>query len=327
MNILFIISQSLKIFASSFTDEFKALNIRYTLFLVDEKQEYDIQTQKIVSYIESSQFDKLLIINDLNKNGKFLLTENILKKIPCYVWFVDSMKNAKFNNKNIDKYKQIYSFEPSDIPFAAKRLGIYNVKYIPLTAGYNIFCKENLSTKIKYDVSFVGLVSGSEKRLAILDAVAEYCYKNNKKMIVYGHFWHKAHPLQNMWEAIKFKHKHPFLYKFVKNHRITPMECAFLYAETKVNLNIHISSHTGFNCRTFEILGNSNFEICDEQDNRQIKFINKEHLVFYRNIEELLKEIDYYLNHEAERKRIACLGGRFVNSHYSLKQMIRAILS
>ena len=70
-----------------------------------------------------------------------------------------------------------------------------------------------------------------------------------------------------------------------------------------------------------------NFEICDEQDNRQIKFINKEHLVFYRNIEELLKEIDYYLNHEAERKRIACLGGRFVNSHYSLKQMIRAILS
>lgn len=49
--------------------------------------------------------------------------------------------------------------------------------------------------------------------------------------------------------------------------------------------------------------------------------------MFYRNIEELLKEIDYYLNHEAERKRIACLGGRFVNSHYSLKQMIRAILS
>lgn len=123
-----------------------------------------------------------------------------------------------------------------------------------------------------------------------------------------------------------FRYRHPFLYKFVKNHRITPEQCAFLYAETKVNLNIHISNHTGFNCRTFEILGNSNFELCDEQDNQYIKFINKKHLVFYRSIEELLKELDYYLNHETERQQIARSGEKFVNSHYSLKKIIQQIL-
>lgn len=326
MNILFIISQSLSVFIPSFTDEFNALDVCYTLFLVDERKNYTTQTQQIISYIEKYSFDRLLIINDLNKDGKFLLTESVLIKIPCYVWFVDSMQNAKFKNKNIGLYKQVYSFEPSDISFAANQLNIHNVRYLPLTAGQRIFCNKNLKTNFKYDVSFVGLVSGSQKRLDILDSVAKYCCKNKKKMIVYGHFWHNAHLLQSLWGAIIFRYRHPFLYKFVKNHKITPEQCALLYAETKVNLNIHISNHTGFNCRTFEILGNSNFELCDEQDNRSIKFINKKHLVFYRSIEELLKELDYYLNHENERQQIARSGENFVNSHYSLKKIMQQIL-
>ena len=69
MNILFIISQSLSVFIPSFTDEFNALDVCYILFLVDERKNYTTQTQQIISYIEKYSFDRLLIINDLNKDA------------------------------------------------------------------------------------------------------------------------------------------------------------------------------------------------------------------------------------------------------------------
>ena len=176
-----------------------------------------------------------------------------------------------------------------------------------------------------YDVSFIGLVAGCAKRLELLDAVAKYCVKHHKKMICYGHFWHNAHPLQNAIESIKFKIKHPHLYRFVVNKRICAQDAANIYQHTRINLNIHIPKHSGFNCRTFEILGGHNFELCDIQNLEYIKLEDGEHIVFYKNKQDLLEKIAYYLNNDTKREKIANQGGAYVNEYYSFDKSLQKI--
>ena len=183
-----------------------------------------------------------------------------------------------------------------------------------------------LNSKKCFYHQFATLVSGSEKRLKILNAIAKYCKTNHKKMVCYGHFWHNSHYLQKIIGSIKFYCKYPTLHSYVINQRISPDECADLYKQTKINLNIHIPQHTGFNCRTFEILGNNNFELCDEQDNHFINFIDRKHLVFYHNEKEVVSLFDYYLKHPVEREAIAQQGGIFVNEKYKFSDSVKKVL-
>lgn len=129
-----------------------------------------------------------------------------------------------------------------------------------------------------------------------------------------------------MIESIKFKIKHPYLHKFVVNKRITAQEAANIYKRTRINLNIHIPKHTGFNCRTFEILGNGNFELCDQQNLDYIYFEDGKHIVFYKNKSDLLKKIEYYLTHDKEREKIANQGGIYVNKQYSFDKILGKII-
>lgn len=308
----------------SFKEAFLQLHLDGDVFIVNQDRVYQNQRKELKQYIVKHEINSLLCINDFCKDGKYLINQEIVKLVPCYIWFVDSMQSMKSPDPNLSQYKKISSFEPTDVKLSS----IYHRKidYVPLTMGHNLFCTSPGNTEKKYDVSFVGLVSGSEKRLKILNAIAKYCKTNHKKMVCYGHFWHNSHYLQKIIGSIKFYCKYPTLHSYVINQRISPAECADLYKQTKINLNIHIPQHTGFNCRTFEILGNNNFELCDEQDNHFINFIDRKHLVFYHNEKEVVSLFDYYLKHPVEREAIAQQGGIFVNEKYKFSDSVKKVL-
>ena len=308
----------------SFREAFLQLHLDGNVFVINEDERYFEQRERLKKYIITRKIDALLCINDFCQEGVYLIDQELTSLTQCYIWFVDSMHSMKTPDPNLSQYKKISSFEPTDVKFSS----IYHRKihYVPLTMGNKIFCTSPRNAEKKYDVSFVGLVSGSEKRLKILNAIAKYCKTNHKKMVCYGHFWHDSHCLQKIIGSIKFYCKYPILHSYVINQRISPAECAALYKQTKINLNIHIPQHTGFNCRTFEILGNNNFELCDEQDNHPINFLNGKHLIFYHNEEEAVSLFDYYLKHPVERNAIAQQGGKFVNENYKFSDSVKQVL-
>lgn len=310
-------------FKNSFLEAFCKLNMNVTCYEVDGEKNFDIQRKEAMQCIQDNHITACLMINDISSNGIFFMNEELLKSVDCYVWFVDA---AYCNRKDphIPLYKGVYSFEPNDIAYGRKTYGI-EFTYLPLTAGQSIFCNYSQKKEYIYDISFIGLVAGCAKRLELLDAVAKYCVKHHKKMICYGHFWHNAHPLQNAIESIKFKIKHPHLYRFVVNKRICAQDAANIYQHTRINLNIHIPKHSGFNCRTFEILGGHNFELCDIQNLEYIKLEDGEHIVFYKNKQDLLEKIAYYLNNDTKREKIANQGGAYVNEYYSFDKSLQKI--
>lgn len=326
MNLLLIISNRPVFtgFIPSFKDACSQLSIMMDVFILDEDKSYDSQRIKLKKYIKKRKPDKILCINDFCQSGNFLVDYEITQLVSCYVWFVDSMHRMSYYDSNLHFYRGVSSFEPTDCTLSEKYK--VSIQYVPLTAGEKIFCTNNEPEEKEYDVSFVGLVAESEKRLKVLTAIARYCKKNRHSMICYGHFWHNSHLLQSIIGSIKFKYKYPDLYPYVINKRISPQQCMRLYKRTKINLNIHVEHHTGFNCRTFEILGNGNFELCDEQNNRVIHFENKKHLVFYHTADEAVQLIDYYLSHPKERENIATQGKQFVNTKYTFANSLRQVL-
>lgn len=325
MKVVLVLEKCFFMFKDSFYEAFEELGIPVVVFSVDNSHEYAGQRKKLMQLISGEQVDTLLILNHLNRVDDFFINEEIVRSVSCYVWFVDSLETEKIQDSCLNKYTKIFSFEPKDILYGKTAYHL-DIQYLPLTAGKSIFCSKMQYPKERiYDISFVGLAAGSEKRLSILNAVAEYCSTHHRTMAVYGHYWHNSHFFQRMIGSLRFKAKYPKLWPFIVNERVGPEKCAEIYRTSKINLNIHVPYHTGFNCRTFEILGNGNFELCDRQNTELIPFESGKHLAFYHTIEDLLEKIDYYLLHDEEREAIARCGGSFVNERYSFAESLRII--
>lgn len=75
--------------------------------------------------------------------------------------------------------------------YAKQKWGI-KVNYTPIGTSYHLY--NIINREPQYDISFACLVS--EKRLAYLDKIADYCYKNNRTLFCAGHFWHNENFLQ-----------------------------------------------------------------------------------------------------------------------------------
>ena len=57
-------------------------------------------------------------------------------------------------------------------------------------------------------------------------------------------------------------------------------------------------------------------------------FIENEEIVFFRNKQEFVEKIQYYLNHEDERKRIAQAGRkRLIHDGHEVKNRVRQIVN
>ena len=318
-------------FDKNFIDAFSDLGIKYKVFLVEEDEPFAQQRKDFCNLLDSFQADKILLINDLHNNDEYFVNKEILEKTKVYVWYVDTLKCYEFKNNNLGKYSGVFSFEPDDVEYCKEKYGI-ELKYAVWPTCYSVygnkFINEGpqvLSPK-KYDISFVGLVSGCEKRLKILNVLAAHCMKNNYRMALYGHYWHNAHFWQRIIGAIKFRLKYPILYQYVRNQYLAPEQAAQLYCDSKININIHVDRHSGLNIRVFDILANGNFQLCDVRNLEETKLIDEKHLVLYYNNSDLLAKVDYYLHHDDEAAKIATAGGNILAKEYKFTDALKFVL-
>lgn len=99
-----------------------------------------------------------------------------------------------------------------------------------------------------------------------------------------------------------------------------------VFRQSKINLNLTLRSiRSGVPLRVWDILGAGGFCITNYQAELPLYFVNGEDLVWFKSRGELFQLVDYYLEHEDERRRIAENGYRKVREFHDYTSRIDEI--
>lgn len=236
-------------------------------------------------------------------------------KVKIYIWFVDGITDHPEYEIYYKYVAKVAVFELQEVEYL-KKLNVKNVQYVPV--GYNSIYGLTAVSKKTIDISFVG--SPFKNRLEILESVAKEALQKGWRLKIYGPFYEKRY----IWKKYLLKYRYPYLYKFLYNGSLSSFEVAEIYAKSKIVLNIHDLKHRSPNPRTFDILAVGVLEICDLRDNYVGDLKPDKALVTFENIDELLKNIEFYLSHPLERENIAIYGKN--NNMYSMEYSLSKIL-
>jgi len=228
------------------------------------------------------------------------------------LWLVDSLERLATYLNTINQFRKVFVFEPKDME------KIKDSDYLPYGFDEEIYFKMD-EEKI-YEISFVG--AGHKERYEILNFIAEGCRYMGKKLNVFG-------PFSLFKKDPSYKKRYPFLYEsLVYNGRLSPKEVNRIYNQSWINLNIHHSqSKEGVNPRTFEIAGSGNFQLVEGKSMISEMFDVEKEVATYRNIEELIEKIKYFLKEKESLLSISEMGRRRAISDHTFLQRARFILN
>jgi len=185
-----------------------------------------------------------------------------------------------------------------------KSLGVSRFTYLPFATNPHIYKPFNLEKK--YDVSFVG--TWSEKRQKVLIELA----KNNIEIDLFGNA---------KWSELK--HENIRFHGFADNRK----ECPQIFSQSKVNLNItNEQLLTSLPLRIFDVGACNTFLLTDDQEDAR-KIFTKDELPIYKNTQELIKKINYYLDNDEERNKIAENFYTKVQQEYIYSSQLEKLLS
>ena len=327
MNVCMVTThQNFGIFSDSMIAANTQLGNNTDMFKLDYSKSAQEERKRLLTVIEDKKIDVVLFLNDFRFPDKtFFIDETIAEKIDCRLWVWDTMHEMSDLGAHIHLYSQIYSFEINDIIQLEKYYSVRGT-YLPLFAGPSFYASPRTSEdRQDIDIFFIGTIAGIPKRLDILETVAKLACEKNYNMLVLGRIWHSHHWYQRLIGKLKFKHKYPYLSKFVKNKVLAPHDVIKYYKRSKINLNIHLDGHTCYNCRTFEIMGNDNFVLSDRRNKCDLELEERRHFDCYEDNRELIDKIQYYLKHEYERNEIDKAGGAIVRGKYNLVSSLKYI--
>lgn len=101
-----------------------------------------------------------------------------------------------------------------------------------------------------------------------------------------------------------------------------------VFANSKINLNFTIPNiKSGLPLRIWDVLGCKGFLMTNFQAEIPYYFKNKEDLVCFESVEELVELAGYYLHHEEERRQIAENGYQKVRQHHDFEQRMLQMLN
>lgn len=167
-----------------------------------------------------------------------------------------------------------------------KRKGKYEV--LLSQWGCNHLIYRDLNLPRIYDVTFVGRCHG--KRKEFVDAL-----KIHKIPIkTFGQGWGDS-------------------------GRISQAELIRIYNQSKIVLNMSVASEGGkiqIKGRDFEVPGCGSLLLTQESEEIKEYFIPREEIITYKNIDDAIKKIEYYLINDEEREKIAKKGySRVIKEH------------
>lgn len=261
------------------------------------------EQKDLVDYIlNSEQNYKIVHYFADEPNGKFAYVD----KPELYQTFVDISKSRK----------NVFSFV-WDKDFVDE---FFNCKYLPLAVNYKSYLSNEI---IPYEISFVGRPL-TDKRQEILAALVK---KFGKKLSIFCYEKHFLQSVDEMKQKQLLSDKELELYKSsYKGFLAKESEIADVYFNSKVNINITLQGKSGLNYRVFEVLASKGFLLTDEMNDIKENFIVSKELETYKDIDDLIDKVDFYLKNPIIAKKIAILGFANIAKKHSYTVRARTIL-
>lgn len=281
------------------------------------KKRYEyLQCSRLKLCYDNFQPDYILVLSGLYLDECLL---SYLKSlyIPKFLWIWDGINRFPFFGKIIPHFSHIFCFEPKDISSIQKTYGIAST-YCPLGYDENVyFFRETIKD---IDISFVGIPLPN--RTTILDAVARYTQKHHLTMLIAGPWYDNNH----FWKKWQYQKKHPKLFPYILNHRISSNEAANIYRRSKICLNIGAIEHFGLNPRTFEILATGSFQLTNHfyRKSTDESILRADSINSFLNEYDLIEKIEYYLKHEKLRQELAQKGYKDAVPQTSIRAFIQS---
>ena len=297
------------------TNSLNQPEIKYNLF----KEIIIDYNKKLLHGISALRPDVVLVLK-----GDILLPETIEKirndsDVILVLWCYDSA--LRFSNvlKGGKYYHIFYTYEPTDIQ-ELRAYGIHAI-FLPMAYDPNSYFKLEDETATR-DISFVGALGDYPERKKILEMIISH-YRELRLEV-----WGAAWTWYNPFLQYEYKIKRRALGKHIHNYNIPPEEVNKVYNSTKICLNIHHrQSKEGVNPRTFEILGAEGFQLTDYKKILEELFDIGREIECYKNENDLLDKIEYYLENEDEREKIAQRGNDIARKKHTYKHRAETILS
>ena len=232
-------------------------------------------------------------------------------------WFVDGISGKAELMKYYPHFSRICVFEERDVSYLREACDISAI-YVPV--GYGAAYENCKPQQKEYDIVFIG--SPFANRLRILEEVVKKAEEESWNLAIFGPFYEEKYP----WKKYCFRVKYPHIFKYLKNMRVGASQVANLYAKTKICLNIHLPEHKSPNPRTFDILAVGSFELIDERKSYGGFLREGRDLIQFKDVEDLLFKIGYYLLHEDEREAIAASGHRAIYGSLDMGSLLEKVL-
>ena len=258
--------------------------------------------------------DKILFINSPLPDDT--VQEIISGEKVCYFYYVDPIENvAKLAGRKNNCCIGLYDINSYKKLTAA---GFSDIRFLPL--GYNCDYENTSSATKDIDIFWIG--TPNKARLKILSAIATYAKANDKIFQCYSPYW----GFEYFWKKWIFKFKYPALYDFAVDKELTSKEVAEKYSHSKICVNIHNSNIDSFNPRTYEILSVGSFLLTDERKEYD-DLTPGEDFACYSSVQDMLEKIEYYLNRDDEREKIANSGKTKIINKRTVAESIKQLFA
>ncbi len=239
-----------------------------------------------------------------------------MNKAVTAFWFVEDYRRFAYWKDYAPHFEKFYGIQRNPFLDQLRQLGATAPSYLPMAADEAVHRPLYLTPEeieeYGADVAFMG--AGYPNRREMFAQLLDYDLK------IWGTDW-----------------DHPKLQDVVQREgaRICIEESVKIYNATKININLHSSMNRDLfeidgdfiNPRTFEIMACGGFQLVDKRLLLPELFTEGEEIVTFASLNELREKIDYYLEHPAERKRIAEAGRRKVLQHHTYTHRIRSVLN
>jgi spore maturation protein CgeB len=176
-------------------------------------------------------------------------------------WLVEDFCLFRYALETAPAYDVFFHIQKGLIEPALRDAGLSRAHYLPLAADPDFFQpREDVPPAFRAELSFMG--AGYPNRVRLLERLAAGYWSRSgrpaRDFKIFGSGWPAAGPLSE--------------HIFEDGRRVSPRECALIYAGGRINLNLHSSlkdeaafddSGRFVNPRTFEIAAAGGFQITD----------------------------------------------------------------
>lgn len=209
-------------------------------------------------------------------------------------WYVENWRHLPYWREIAPHYDWFFHIQPGEFEAQLEDAGCPNHAFVQTGCDPEIHRPVELTPeeRLEYgcDLSFAG--AGYYNRAQFFKGLTDYNFK------IWGVEW-DGRELQ------------PLLRR--PEERFSPEQFAKIVAGSKINLNLHSSTTVAgvdagcdaINPRVFEIAAAGGFQLCDPCKGLEDHFDFGHELPVYRDLAELRRKIDYYLEHEDERRKTA----------------------